>query len=401
MDLVYGAEYEAFRTQVRAFLTDTWVPDGTLVKAEKRAAEAKFRHQAIEQGYLYRAIPRQYGGSEQPADVMRAQIIREEFTRRRAPMEVAGVGVAMLVPTLLECGTDWQKEHFIPRTLTGEYLWAQGYSEPNAGSDLASVRTKGVLQDGEWIINGQKVWSTYAQYARFMFALVRTEPNASKHDGLSYILLDLKQPGVTVRPLKQVTGGEEFCEVFFDDARTPQNWAVGERGKGWQVSKTTLVHERSSFIGNASSSQALYDKLVDLARNTRFNGRAAIDDPQIRERLLVLEGYVASHVYSSYRQFSMTAHGQSSGIVSSMNKLISTQIGHEVAKLARDLMGDSLLLAPPAEGTRGAGPEKWNNQFFGSLGVAIAGGASNIQRNIIAERGLGLPRDNVGQDAGN
>jgi alkylation response protein AidB-like acyl-CoA dehydrogenase len=401
MDLVYGAEYEAFRAQVRSFLAGAWVPDGTLSKAERRAAEARLRQAAIEQGYLYRAVPRQYGGSGQAPDVMRAQIIREEFTRVRAPMEVAGVGVGMLVPTLLECGTDWQKEHFIGKTLTGEYLWAQGYSEPNAGSDLASVRTKGVLQGDEWVINGQKVWSTFAQYARFMFAMVRTEPTASKHEGLSYLLLDLKQPGVTIRPLKQVTGGEEFCEVFFDDARTPANWIVGERGKGWQVSKTTLVHERSSFIGNASNSRTLFDKLLELARTTTLNGRAAIEDPLIRERLLVLEGYVESHVYSSYRQFSMAAHQQSPGIVSSMNKLISTHIGHEVAKLARDLMGDDLLLAPPPEGTRGAGPQKWNNQFFGSLGVAIAGGASNIQRNIIAERGLGLPRDNAGQEAGN
>ncbi|WP_340053192.1 acyl-CoA dehydrogenase family protein [Pseudomonas sp. JAI120] len=393
MDLVYDAEYEAFRTQVQGFLADAWNPDSTLNKAEKRVAEAKFRQRAIGQGFLYRAIPRQYGGSEQAPDVMRAQVIREEFTRQRAPMEVAGVGVGMLVPTLLECGTQWQKDEFIAKTLTGEYQWAQGYSEPNAGSDLASVRTKGVLQDGEWVINGQKVWSTFAQHARFMFALVRTEPNASKHEGLSYLLLDLKQPGVTVRPLKQVTGGEEFCEVFFDDARTPADWIVGERGKGWSVSKTTLVHERSSFIGNASSSQALYEKLKELARSTQLNGRPATEDAQIRERLLMLEGYVASHVYSSYRQFSMTAHGQSSGIVSLMNKLISTQIGHEVAKLGRDLMGDNLLLAPSLQIERCLGSEKWNNQFFGSLGVAIAGGASNIQRNIIAERGLGLPRD--------
>lgn len=400
MELTYGAEYEAFRQQVREFVERAWLPHSKLVKAERKVAEAAFRQEAIGQGYLYRSIPRQYGGSEQAPDVMRGQIIREEFSRLRAPMEVPGVGVGMLVPTLLECGTQEQKDRFIAKTLAGEYLWAQGYSEPNAGSDLASVRTKGVLVGDEWVINGQKVWSTFAQYARFMFAMVRTEPNASKHDGLSYILLDLKQPGVTIRPLKQVTGGEEFCEVFFDNAKAPADWIVGERGKGWQVSKTTLVHERSSFIGNASSSQALFDKLVELARSTQLNGKPASEEPVIRERLLVLEGYVASHVYSSYRQFSMTAHGQSSGIVGSMNKLISTQIGHEVAKLARDLMGDNLLLAPPPEGTRGAGAEKWNNQFFGSLGVAIAGGASNIQRNIIAERGLGLPRDN-GTEAGN
>jgi alkylation response protein AidB-like acyl-CoA dehydrogenase len=400
MDLVYGAEYESFRREVRAFLEQAWLPHAGLPRQERRVAEATFRREAITQGYLYRAIPTAFGGSEQAPDVMRGQIIREEFSRLRAPMEVPGVGVGMLVPTLLECGTPWQKQHFIPKTLTGEYLWAQGYSEPNAGSDLASVRTKGVLQGDEWIINGQKVWSTLAQHARFMFAMVRTEPDAPKHQGLSYLLLDLKQPGVTVRPLKQVTGGQEFCEVFFDNARTPADWIVGERGKGWQVSKTTLVHERNSFIGNATTSQALFDKLLDLARNTSLKGGLAIDDPVIRERLLVLEGYVASHVYSSYRQFSMAAHGQTPGIVASMNKLVSTQIGHEVARLARDLMGDDLLLAPPPEGTRGAGPEKWNNQFFGSLGIAIAGGASNIQRNIIAERGLGLPRD-ASQEGGN
>lgn len=398
MDLVYGAEYEAFRAEVRGFLARAWEPQANQAKAERRLAETKFRQAAIEQGYLYRGVPRRYGGSEQSPDVMRAQIIREEFNRVRAPMEVAGVGVGMLVPTLLECGSEEQKEQFIAKTLTGEYLWAQGYSEPNAGSDLASVRTKGVLDGDEWVINGQKVWSTYAQHARFMFAMVRTEPEASKHDGLSYLLLDLKQPGVTIRPLKQVTGGEEFCEVFFDDARTPASWIVGERGKGWQVSKATLVHERNSFIGNATNSKALYDKLLDLARTTQLNGRSALENPQIRERLLVLEGYVASHVYSSFRQFSMTAHGQSPGIVGSMNKLVSTHIGHEVSRIAKDLIGNNLLMAPPAEGTRGAGSEKWNNQFFGSLGVAIAGGASNIQRNIIAERGLGLPRDNSGQE---
>lgn len=394
MDLTYGAEYEAFREEVCTFLNRAWRPNTALTRAERKEAEAAFRREAIEQGYLYRSIPRQYGGSEQEPDVMRGQIIREEFGRVRAPMEVPGLGVGMLVPTLLECGTQAQKDMFIARTLTGEYLWAQGYSEPNAGSDLASVRTKAELRDGEWVINGQKVWSTFAQYARFMFAMVRTEPDAPKHQGLSYLLLDLKQPGVTIRPLKQVTGGEEFCEVFFDNARTPADWIVGERGKGWQVSKTTLVHERNSFIGNASTSRGLFDKLLELARNTNLNGRPAIEDPVIRHRLLVLEGYVASHVYSSYRQFSMAAHGQHSGIVGSMNKLISTQIGHEVARIARDLMADNLLIAPPLDGTRGAGAEKWNNQFFGSLGVAIAGGASNIQRNIIAERGLGLPRDN-------
>ena len=304
----------------------------------------------------------------------------------------------MLVPTLLEHGTAEQKQRFIPQTLTGEFLWAQGYSEPNAGSDLASLKTRGELVQDEWVINGQKIWSTLAQYARFMFVLARTEPQAgAKQAGISYLLVDLKQPGVTIRPLRQITGGAEFCEVFFDNARTPASWIVGERGAGWKVSKSTLSHERSA-LGGASTSVGLFDKLVDLARRSRINGRPALQDPVIRQRLAALKGSVDAHLYSSYRQLSMAAHGQNPGVVTLMSKLVSTQIGHEVAKIARDLIGDAFLLAPPAEGgksARDAGDEKWINQFMGSLGIAIAGGTSNIQRNVIAERGFGLPRDDA------
>jgi alkylation response protein AidB-like acyl-CoA dehydrogenase len=393
MDLRYSAEYEAFRSEVSAFLADNWPPKGDDAKLKRREAEHQFRLRATGQGYLYRSIPKQYGGSEQQPDVLKAQIIREEFAKVRAPMEVPGNGNMMLVPTLLECGTQEQKDRFIRKTLFGEYIWAQGYSEPNSGSDLYSLRTKAELKDGQWVINGQKVWSTLAQYAHWMFMLVRTEPDAPvKHAGISYLLVDLKQPGITIRPLKQITGGSEFCEVFFDNATTPADMIVGERGKGWNVSKATLSHERSS-IGGASTSVNLFEKVVQLAKDTQRNGRPVIEDPVIRERLTVLEGYVQSHMYSSYRQLSMTAHKQDAGPVQLMNKLINTNIGHEVAKLARDIIGDSLLLAPPPEGTRGAGSEKWVNQFFGALGVAIAGGTSNIQRNVIAERGYNLPRD--------
>lgn len=393
MDLRYSAEYEAFRAEVRSFLAGQWPPGGEAARLKKSEQQARFRRAATEAGYLYRGVPRKYGGSEQAPDVLKAQIIAEEFASVRAPREVQGPGMMMLVPTLLECGTDWQKDKFVPKTLTGEYLWAQGYSEPNSGSDLASLRTRGELVDGAWVINGQKIWSTFAQYARFMFALVRTEPDAAtKHAGISYLLIDLKQPGVTVRPLKQITGGEEFCEVFFENARTPADWIVGARGEGWKVSKATLKHERSS-VGGAAASRELFDKLVELARRTKRNGRPAIEDPLILDRLVQIEGYVQSHLYSGYRQLSMGAHGQDPGPVSLMNKLVSTNIGHEVARLARDLIGDQFLLAPPSEGSGGAGPEKWNNQFMGSIAIAIAAGTSNIQRNLIAERGYGLPRD--------
>jgi len=397
MDLRYSAEYEAFRAEVRTFLAAHWPPQGEDAALKKREAEARFRTKAVAAGYLYRSVPTVYGGCGEKPDVLKAQIIRDEFSRARAPGEIPGVGTAMLVPTLLECGTEEQKQRFIPKTLTGEYLWAQGYSEPNAGSDLASLKTRAELIDGQWVIHGQKIWSTLAQYARYMFLLARTEPEAPRHAGISYLLVDLKQPGVTVRPLRQITGGAEFCEVFFDGASTPGDWIVGRRGDGWKVSKSTLSHERSA-LGGASTSVTLFDKLVELARQSSYCGVPALTHPVIRERLALLDGYVQSHLYSSYRQLSMSAHGQNPGVVTLMNKLVGTQIGHEVAKIAKDLLGDAALLAPPGEGSRGAGPEKWLNQFFGALGMAIAGGTSNIQRNIVAERGLGLPRDHAARD---
>lgn len=397
MDLRYSAEYEAFRSEVQAFLREHWPPKGEDAALKKREAEARFRAKAVAAGYLYRSVPKAFGGAEQAPDVLKAQIIRDEFARARAPGEIAGVGTAMLVPTLLECGTAEQQQRFIPKTLSGEFLWAQGYSEPNAGSDLAALRTRAELADGEWLINGQKIWSTLAQYARYMFLLARTEPEAGKHAGISYLLVDLKQPGITIRPLRQITGGAEFCEVFFDQARTPADWIVGRRGEGWKVSKSTLSHERSA-LGGASTSVTLFDKLVELAKTSQYQGQPAIRHPLIRERLVALEGTVQSHLYSSYRQLSMAAHGQDPGVVALMNKLVSTNIGHDVARLAKDLIGDALLLAPPADGAKGAGPEKWINQFMGSLGIAIAGGTSNIQRNVIAERGYGLPRDATGKE---
>jgi alkylation response protein AidB-like acyl-CoA dehydrogenase len=388
MDLSYGPEYEAYRGEVRSFLRGAW-------SAEYRRDAgriAEFRQRATEQGYLFRNIPRRFGGSEQPPDVLKAQVISEEFARVRAPLEPAGNGVRMLVPTLLECGAEWQQERFVPPTLRGEIDWAQGYSEPGSGSDLASVRTRGELVGGEWVINGQKIWTSNAQNCQYMFALVRTEPEVPKHQGISYLLLDLRQPGVTVRPLKMVTGESGFNEIFFDDVRTPADWIVGQRGEGWQVSRATLKHERSA-IGNAGTYIEQFDKLVELARRRERDGRPAIEDPLVQQRLAEIEGYVTAHKYSTYRQLSMTLAGKDPGRVSYMNKLVGTDIGHRIASLAEELIGDDSLVMPVYRRNHKVGDERWMNQFFGTLGVAIAGGTSNIQRNIIAERGLGLPRD--------
>jgi alkylation response protein AidB-like acyl-CoA dehydrogenase len=395
MDLSYTPEYEAFRGEVKRFLAGAWRSEGG---ADRKAFEREFRLNAIEAGYLYRGVPKKYGGAEQPADVLKGDIIRQEFRRAKAPLEVPGNGVALLLPTLLEHGTEWQKERFIPKTLTGEYLWAQGYSEPGAGSDLASLRTKGELVGDKWVVNGQKVWTSFAHYAHYVFILVRTEPNAPKHQGISYLLMDLHQPGIAIRPLKQVTGESEFNELFLENATTPADWIVGKRGEGWQVSRSTLKHERSAIAGFERMG-VIFESLLGLARRVEKNGRPAIEDPVVRERLAAIAGTLESMRYSGYRQLSMDLRGQEAGIYPLLNKLCGANTNQEMARVARDLLRDELMLEPvvgldrrDSGGGRKRGNEQWITHFMQTLALSIAGGTANIQRNIIAERGLGLPR---------
>jgi len=399
MDLRYTDDYEAFRAEVKSFLDANWPLKGEEAKLGLEQAAALFRQRAIEAGYLARAIPKAYGGSEQDPDVLKATIITEELTRASAPREAMGLGPNLLVPTLLDHGSQWQKEKFIGPTMRGEIRWCQGYSEPGSGSDLASLQTRAELNGDEWVINGQKIWTSGAQVADYMFCLCRTEPDVPKHAGISYVLIDMKQPGIEVRPLKQMTGDSHFNEVFFSDAKTPADWIVGERGQGWIVSRSTLKHERN-MIGNASRTEGLFRSVVGLAKRSKIGGKPAIEDPAIRRRLAELEGYVMAHKYSGYRLLTHSARGQDAGIMQSMNKLFTTNFGHEIAKLSLDLIGDGGLVGPSsragmAEAASSTGG--WVNQYMGSLGSAIAGGTANIQRNIIAERGLGLPRDRAAE----
>ncbi|RJG00646.1 acyl-CoA dehydrogenase family protein [Noviherbaspirillum sedimenti] len=388
MDLHFSPEHETFRQEIQAFLSTNW----QFEKDAKPAPEAikAFRQLATEQGYLYRGVPKNYGGGEQPADVLKAQIIAQEFRRAGAPTEVLGVGTQMLVPTLLECGEEWQRERFVRKTIEGEYRWCQGYSEPNSGSDLASLRTRGELVGDEWVINGQKVWTSYARDANYMFALVRTEPEAPKHAGLSYLLIDLNQPGIDIRPLKQINGGTEFNEVFLENVRTPASWIVGPRGGGWKVSRSLLKHERN-MIGSLDRSDALFASLLGLARRVQRDGAPALQDSAVRDRLAMLAGHLEVQRYSNYIQLTRESRGQSAGLLQMLNKLSQSNFGHLVAQTSLDLVqNDALLTGAPG---RKLGNERWMNQYMGSLASSIAGGTSNIQRNIIAERGLGLPRD--------
>ena len=403
MDLSYSAEYEQFRNEVRQFLKDNWTdedrnsapaPDprsmslGALIRTDARATA--FRLKAIEWGYLYRHVPKRYGGAERPSDPLRGTIIADEFRKAHAPGELMGQGPSMLVPTLVEHGTEEQKQFFVRDTLLGKIMWCQGYSEPGSGSDLASLRTRAELDGDFWIVNGQKIWTSSADTADWMFCLVRTEPDAPKHDGISYLLIDMKTAGLDVRPLRQMTGEADFNEVFIDNVRVPAKNIVGKRGQGWIVSRSTLKHERA-LIGSSVLSRRTLDGLIMLAQGLSLHGQPAIKDRIIRDRIVELETKVLANEYHGYRLLTLQSRHEEAGLAGLVSKLYGTTLGYDVGKLAMDVLGDRGMLAPGEDTAPAMG--MFLTAYMWSLGVLIAGGTANIQRNVIAERGLGLPRD--------
>ena len=399
MDLRYGEEYEAFRQEVLAFLADTWPESAG--GSDEDAAVRGFVAAAVERGYLYRSIPRRYGGSEQPFDPLRESIIAEAFDGSGAPWRLGTQGVGMLVPTLLEVGEEWQRERFISPTLRGEYTWCQGYSEPGAGSDLASLRSTARLEGDRWTLDGHKVWTSDADHANYMFAMFRTEPEATKHAGITYLLLEMDQPGIEVRPLRQITGATHFFEVFFDGASTPADWVVGGRGNGWQVARVNLKHERN--LGGGQNMRRRFRQLLDLARTATLHGRPAIEDPVVRDRLAALECEVRCIETMSLRALSASARGEEAEVALPLlvTKLVGSQLMDRIACCGYDLIGDEGLMAPQISGwshlKSGIGEADWVDQYLFVLAGRIAAGSSNIQRNVIGERALGLPRDYYAQ----
>ncbi|MHA7839518.1 MAG: acyl-CoA dehydrogenase family protein, partial [bacterium] len=339
MDLEYGEEYERFREAVRIFLKG-WPLQGEEAELPMEEQEAIFRKRGIEAGFVYRHIPREYGGSGQPSDALEDQIIVEEFFRAGAPRDLSTQGAGMLAPTLIEFGTEEQKRRYVPPALTGEELWCQGYSEPGSGSDLASLQCQARLEGDEWVINGQKIWTSSAQRAHMMFGLFRTEPDARKHEGISYLLVPMDTPGIEVRPLREMSGGYEFNEVFFTDARIPAANIVGQRGQGWQVSRATLVHERN-LIGNPFMMRDAFNDLVALARSRQRNGRPAIEDPHVRQRIAEIEGYVRTSETSNLRQLTAAKRGEMLKAMRPMmmNKIFSTDTMQRIMECAYDLLG--------------------------------------------------------------
>src|SRR5436309_2318631 len=390
MDLTYTPDELAFQREVRAWLERN-VPrrqrDERPVEFgdPRRIAEAKaWQRKVHEAGYLALAWPKEWGG--QGADIMRQTIVNEEMVRARAPGLIGMMGVQMVGPTLIQFGTEEQRRRYLPRILTAEEIWCQGYSEPGAGSDLASLRTRAELVGDDFVVNGQKVWTSNAQLADWMFCLVRTDPAAAKHAGISYILIDMKTAGITVRPLVQMTGDPGFNEVFFEDVRVPRANLVGQLNNGWQIANATLAHERN-MLGSTVRTQQTFQKLLRLARSHR----RASADPVVRQRLADLAIRVETMKLDAYRQLTDALRGRRPGISASVNKLVTTELNHDIARAALEILGSYGPLGRRA--ARAVDQGGWPVDYMFSLGLIIGGGTSQIQKNIIAERGLGLPKE--------
>ena len=284
---------------------------------------------------------------------------------------------------------DW-----IGPTIRGEVVWCQGYSEPGAGSDLANVQTRAVEDGDDFLITGQKIWTTTAHLAQMMFGLFRTEPGASKHGGLSYMLVPMDTPGIEVRPLATMTGESEFNEVFFNEARVPQSNVVGERGEGWKIANTTLRHERTMLAASAQLESALL-ALLALMKEEQSNGVRAIDSPLLRDRLLRLQSRVLALKYHDLRMLTARIRGESPGTAALVTKLAGCEVSHQIAALGIDVMGELGVLYEGSPRERNGG--RWQALHMFSLGLIIGGGTAQIQKNIISERGLGMPREPVAQ----
>ena len=392
MDLEYTAEYREYREEVRRFLA------GWPIEGEGADAATLFRQRGIEAGFVCRNVPAEYGGAGQEPDALKDAIVREEFYAAGAPGDMTTQGAGMLVPTLLEFGTEAQKKRFIPEAIADRERWCQGYSEPGSGSDLASLQCRATLDGDHYVLQGQKIWTSGAREADWMFGLFRSDPEASRHAGISYLLVDMKSPGIEVHPLKEMTGGMEFNEIFFNDVRVPVENVVGRPGEGWGVSRATLVHERN-LIANPNMMRDTFNDLLDLARRMEIDGRPAIEDRGIRRRLAEIEGYVRTGETSAMLQFTATVRGEPAKAMRPMMmaKLYSTDTMQMIQRCAYDLLGANGMLAPTPEDVAGWARNStetgWVEAYIFSMGPAIAGGASNIQLNIIAERGYGLPRD--------
>jgi alkylation response protein AidB-like acyl-CoA dehydrogenase len=391
MDLRLSEAHETFREEVRTFLaTHSHEAPGHDDHGLRHPKRLAWQATLIAHGYTARTIPKAYGGHGAEPDILKSRIIAEEFARAGVSQGLAGQGISMLVPTLLERGTEAQKTAYIPPTLRGEMIWCQGYSEPGAGSDLASLKTSAHVENGHFVINGQKIWTSTAREADMMFCLVRTEPEAPKHKGISYLLIAMDTPGIEIRPLVDMTEAANFNEVFFTDVRVPVDSLVGQRGEGWQVANATLTHERG-MLGDPNAAYARLMDIVKIMQAESVDGARVMDDPALRDRLVRLQARVMAMQANGLRNMTAQIKGESPGLAGLIVKLMGCDLNHDLAGLAIDAMGELGVLYGEGPYLREAGA--WQARYMYDLGLIIGGGTAQIQKNIIAERGLGMPRE--------
>ncbi|MGI9573717.1 acyl-CoA dehydrogenase family protein [Alloalcanivorax xenomutans] len=398
MDINFTAEEAAFRDEVRAFLKDKLPADiSRKIKEHKRLGkEDTVRWQKIlnEQGWLALHWPKEYGGTGWSP--IQKHIFEEECAEAGAPT-VLPFGVNMVAPVIIKFGTQEQKDYYLPRILKSEDWWCQGYSEPGAGSDLASLKTRAVREGDHYVVNGQKTWTTLGQHADMIFCLVRTDPEAKKQEGISFLLIDMNTPGITVRPLITLDGEHEVNEVFFDDVKVPVENLVGEENKGWTCAKYLLTFERTGIAGVGQSKAALAH-LKQVAAQQISNGRPLIEDPHFRRRLADVEMELMSLEMTNLRTVAAAEAGGVPGAESSFLKIMGTELRQEITHLFRTAAGPYALpflneaLHDDFDGNY-VGPEfaaSVSARYFNFRKLSIFGGSNEIQKNIISKMILGL-----------
>jgi alkylation response protein AidB-like acyl-CoA dehydrogenase len=392
VELAWGPEDEAFRAELVAFLDEHTPPEaeagfdyadsgerqqGELIPQWAREWQAKL----FDHGWMIPGYPTELGGRS--CTPVQTLIYLEEMARRRVPRSLHFPGYAIVAPSLLEFGSQQQQE-LVPAAIRGDTIWCIGMSEPNAGSDLAGLSTRAELNDDNFVVNGQKVWTSYAMAAQKCFCYVRTDPSVPKHRGISLLIIDMDTPGIDIRPLRHISGAANFAEVFFTDVTVPRENLVGTLNDGWRITQGSLAHERAGlWVENVSRLETTIQGLVDMARR-----RSLADDPIVRRRLAELYERAASLRALGYKGFASFAQGSSAPEHSFM-KMATSELGKECWELGMELQGAYGAVADPE---RGEEDGRWVMGFFMSFANTIAGGSSEIQRNIIAQRVLGLPR---------
>jgi alkylation response protein AidB-like acyl-CoA dehydrogenase len=397
LEIDLGPEAQAFRAELREWL-EANKPEALVGADSPRGfmgdlgAYREWAEKLGEAGYLCVSWPKEYGG--RGLSGIEVSVMNEEFGRAGVPRVTRGMGEWLVGPSIIVWGTDEQKAHFLPRIIDGTDRYCQGFSEPDAGSDLAGLKTRGVVDGDEVIITGQKVWTSGAQMANMMFCLCRTDPDAPKHKGISYVLTPMKKEdgssnGFELRPIRQLTGGAMFTETFITEARAPLFNVIGGLHNGWQVTMTTLGNERG---GNATTQHVQYTKQFwDAVELTRKYGRET--DPLVRQQLAWAYTHTEIMRFQGLRLLSEVVARKEPGPASSINKMFWSEYAQRFAEIILGLRGADSMVIPDPDKDRGYSPDKWASNFLSTRSVTIWGGTAQVQRNIVGERVLGLPKE--------